>query len=181
MLVAGDIKKGNLVLQKGSVCRIIGASSADTDKMEIDFFNFDDGSVFSESVDPDRKFEEPELETREMKFKNKFDNSIIFSNDSGTELLDVPFSVLGENVRLLREDASVTAKYFENMIVSLELPKIVVQEIESTVDIEKDSSNTDYVKEARLANGKTIIVPAFIKNGDMVKIHLDTGEYICRE
>jgi len=181
MTVVTEIKKGDLLIVKGDVCKVTEAVEETDGNYRLNLFNFSNGSDFFEVTDPETTFHKFSAEYSEFILKEKKNDSLVFHSTSGEEQVEVPFTVLGENVKLLRNDETVFIRYANGLIAEIELPKIVVQIVEFTEDIEKDTSRTEFIKEAKLQNGKSIIVPAFIKNGDKIKIHLVTGEYICRE
>ena len=181
MTFVADIKTGDLFVIKGDVCKVTGVDKGTPGQIMLNLFNFRDGTEVVEGSDPETQFDKFSAESSEFILKEKKSDSLVFHSLSGSEQVEVPFSVLGENVKLLRNDETVFIRYVNGLVADIELPKVVVQVIESTEDIEKDSSKNDFIKEAKLKNGKIIIVPAFIKNGDRIRIHLDTGEYIGRE
>ncbi|MBN2858254.1 MAG: hypothetical protein JXN63_07620 [Candidatus Delongbacteria bacterium] len=181
MTVVAEIKTGDLLVIRGDVCKTIEAVKETDGRYRLKMFNFTNGSEFFEVSDGETSVEKSSYESYEFVLKEKKTDSLVFQSGSGEEQVEVPVSVLGENVKLLRNDETVFIKYVSGLIADIELPKIVVQIVESTEDIEKDNTRTEFIKEAKLLNGKSIIVPAFIKNGDKIKIHLDTGEYICRD
>jgi elongation factor P len=181
MISLSEIKKGNFIRHKGSIFKVEDISSRDGNYTSLELFSFLHGTKSVESFTSDHSFIEPELESGDFKLTARHDSSFVFYNSKTSEYLEMPVSILGENVKFLRDDADVVIRYCNGIVASIELPKIVVQEVHFTEDIEKDASNTEFVKEAKLANGRIITVPAFIKNGDRIKIHLDSGEYISRE
>ncbi len=181
MTFVADIKTGDLLVIKGDVCKVSETVKETDGHYRLNMFNFRDGSGFYEISDHETSFDNFNPESAEFVLKEKKSDSLVFQSSSGEEQIEVPVHVLGENVKLLRNDETVFIKYVNGLIADVELPKTVVQTVAFTEDIEKDTSRTEFIKEAKLQNGKNITVPAFIKNGDRIRIHLDTGEYVCRE
>ncbi|MDY0016856.1 MAG: hypothetical protein RBS89_03375 [Candidatus Delongbacteria bacterium] len=182
MAVVTEIKTGDFIIVKGDTCKVTGVERGTDGQLRFGMFNFDRGTEGIEETDADIQYERYTAESSEFILKEKKNDSLVFvsGTDEGEEL-EVPFSIIGENVKLLRNEEKVAVKYINGLIADIELPKVVVQVVESTEDIEKDNTRTDYIKDARLQNGKIVVVPAFIKNGDRIRINLDTGEYICRD
>ncbi|MBN2857871.1 MAG: hypothetical protein JXN63_05670 [Candidatus Delongbacteria bacterium] len=149
--------------------------------VKLKTFNLDTGETINYTLEEDMKISKPVLNEVQLKFISRKKNFLVFKDEDNDETIEIRRSLLGENNIYLQDNSFVTALYYKNMFASLELPKVVSMEVEFTEDIEKDSSNTDYVKEARLSNGQTIKVPSFVKTGDNVLILLDNGEYIRRE
>ena len=68
----------------------------------------------------------------------------------------------------------------EGRPVQVELPSsIVMKVIESAEGVRGDSAN-NVQKPAVLETGKTIQVPLFIKEGELVKVDTRTGDYMGR-
>ncbi|MDD3044954.1 MAG: hypothetical protein PHF33_05800 [Candidatus Delongbacteria bacterium] len=182
MAVVTEIKTGDYIIVKGYTCKVTGVEQGTDGRSMFGLFNFDRGTEWVEETDAETQYERYTAESSEFILREKKNDSLVFvsGSDEGEEI-EVPFSIIGENVKLLRNEEKVAVKYINGLIADIELPKVVVQVVESTEDIEKDNTRTDYIKDARLQNGKIVVVPAFIKNGDRIRINLDTGEYICRD
>jgi elongation factor P len=149
--------------------------------VKLKTFNLDTGESLNYTLEEDIKINNPETDSVQLKFVGRRKNFLIFKDDENGEVIEIKRSLLGENNIYLQDNSFVTALYYRNMFACLELPKVVSMEVEFAEDIEKDSGNSDYIKDARLSNGQTIKVPSFIKTGDKVMILLDNGEYIRRE
>jgi elongation factor P len=70
--------------------------------------------------------------------------------------------------------------YAEGKAVEVELPSsVVLKVVESAQGIRGDSAN-NVQKPAKLETGKTIQVPLFIKEGEVVRVDTRTGAYMGR-
>lgn len=185
MLKAFDLKSGNIVSYKENVHLVLKkefySPGPNESCIKLKLFNLDTGETANISVDILQEFSLVELPKTEMKLLHQYEDSLIFSDDENSELLEIKTQLLGEKASFLHEKSVMDIYYYNGMVVSVELPKTVVFGIDFTEDIEKDPSNLEYIKTARLNNGHTIKVPAFIKTGDRVRINTETGEYICRD
>ncbi|MBU4487424.1 MAG: hypothetical protein KKD38_10905, partial [Candidatus Delongbacteria bacterium] len=185
MIKAEDLKTGGFIKHNGFSCKILKKEAyppeKDVDLIKIEMLNLDTGETITATYRHDFEIEPLSLLSKEMTFNQKLSDSFIFTNNDNNEQLEVQTSFLGESVSFLRDKAIVNVYYYKKIIASIELPKIVSMEIDFTEDIEKDSKNMEYIKDARLSNGYIIKVPAFIKTGDRVLIHLESRDYICRD
>jgi elongation factor P len=185
MLKSSEVKTGNFLKYKENyhivLKKEIYTPSGSEIQVKLKMFNLDTGETVNNSVPEHQEFEPAELDKKEMKLIHKTEKTLIFSDEEGNEQLEINSERIGDQTSFLHEKSVMEVFYYKDMIVSVELPKIVIFDIDYTEDIEKDSSNLEYLKEARLSNGHTIKVPAFVKTGDKVRIHTESGEYICRD
>jgi len=185
MPLAEQIKKGNFIRFNQNIHTVLKkdaySSNNDSATVELQLFDINTGETSTGTFSNDQEIEKVELEKKSMKLIHRSDVSLVFSDEETGEQLEIKTSMLGNRASFLGERSSLELFFYNDMLVSVELPQVVVFEIDDTEDIEKDSSNLDYIKNARLNNGQTIKVPAFIKTGDKVKIYSETGEYISRD
>jgi elongation factor P len=74
----------------------------------------------------------------------------------------------------------VDVLYAEGKAVEVELPSSVeLKVIESAEGVRGDSAN-NVQKPAKLESGKTIQVPLFIKEGEVIRVDTRTGAYMGR-
>jgi elongation factor P len=80
----------------------------------------------------------------------------------------------------LTENLKVDVLYAEGKAVEVELPSSVeLKVIESAEGIRGDSAN-NVQKPAKLETGKTVQVPLFIKEGEVIRVDTRTGAYMGR-
>jgi elongation factor P len=65
-------------------------------------------------------------------------------------------------------------------VVSIELPSAVELEITETQPAIKGATATNQLKEAVCETGLKTRVPPFIKEGEVVRISTESGEYLSR-
>lgn len=184
MLLVSELRSESLFVYNGFAHKVVKREiykpSEGKNLVKIKTFNLDTGEYLNYTLEEDLKVSKPDLTQVQMKFTGRKKNFLFFKDEENGEVIEIKRSLLGENNIYLLDNSYVTALYYNHIFASLELPKVVSMEIEFTEDIEKDSGNSDYIKEARLSNGQTVQVPSFIKTGDNVLILLDNGEYIRR-
>lgn len=185
MLKASEIKQGYFVKHNGNLYNVLTKelvpSPENERQFKISMSNLDTGEKLCGVFPALQEFQHINLERKEMILMRKSEKDLLFSNEDNSEQLEISSEMIGGRISFLHEKSLMDVFYYRGMAVSVELPKIVVFDIDYTEDIEKDSQNMDYLKEARLNNGLTIKVPAFVKTGDKVRIYTETGEYICRD
>ena len=94
------------------------------------------------------------------------------------EQIEIKKSLIGENGKLLTENLEVSVSFYNELPISIDLPKQVVCKIETTDVALKGQTVSSSYKPAKLDNGLTITVPPFIENGDKIIIDSRNLEYV---
>ena len=87
-------------------------------------------------------------------------------------------SIIGDKVKLLKENLEVVISLLEEKPLSIELPKNINCKVESTDAVVKGQTAASAYKPAKLDNGLTISVPPFIENNDEIIIDSRNLEYV---
>ena len=96
------------------------------------------------------------------------------------EAIDNDLSDLEDAIKYVKENMSVTIRYFKGQAFSVEAPNFVELEITKTEPGFKGDTATNNFKPAVTETGLEIQVPLFINIGDVIKIDTRTGEYLSR-
>jgi elongation factor P len=87
---------------------------------------------------------------------------------------------IGEAKDYLTEGMSVEILYVESRAVSVELPPSANLKITESPEGLRGDSSGNVMKPAILETGKSINVPLFIKEGEIIKVDTRTGAYMGR-
>lgn len=121
-----------------------------------------------------------EVNRQKLEFSYKDPTGYHFMDPETYETISLNDNLLGEAKDYLVENLQVEVLYAEGKAVQVELPSTVsLKVIESAEGVRGDSAN-NVQKPAVLETGKTINVPLFIKEGELVKIDTRTGDYLGR-
>ena len=89
-------------------------------------------------------------------------------------------SVLGEQVRYLKESMELVLSMYEDEPLDVELPTTVEMEVvEAEMAVAGDTA-TGAMKKVRLETGLQVQVPLFVDVGDVIRVDTRTGEYVTR-
>ena len=126
------------------------------------------------------KVELVEVNRQKLEFSYKDQTGFHFMDPETYETISLNENLLAEAKDFLVENLQVEVLYAEGKAVQVELPSTVsLKVIESAEGVRGDSAN-NVQKPAKLETGKTINVPLFIKEGELVKIDTRTGDYLGR-
>lgn len=86
-------------------------------------------------------------------------------------------SVIGDRYKFMKENNTVEALYFNERIIGISLPvKVELKVVEAPPSI-KGNTASGADKLVKLETGAQVTVPIFIKEGDVIVVKTETGEY----
>jgi elongation factor P len=126
------------------------------------------------------KVELVDINRATLEFSYKDHNGFHFMDPETYETVTLHDNLLGDAKDFLVENLPVQVLYAEGKAVQVELPASVsLKVIESAEGVRGDTAS-NVTKPAKLETGKTINVPLFIKEGEIIKIDTRTGAYMGR-
>ena len=88
--------------------------------------------------------------------------------------------LLGDALLFLRPNAEATVLFYDGNAVSLELPASVDLTVKDCPPEVKGATVTNQTKDAVMETGLTIRVPAFIKQGETLRVSTEERSYQSR-
>ncbi len=128
---------------------------------------------------PEEKLEDTVLEKREMEYLYSDADSATFMDPNTFDQIAIPLESIGGARAFLKEEMMVPVEYCEGQPVNIDFPPIVEMKIDTTADPVHQQQDNTY-KYATLENGLEVMVPQFIKPGEIVRIEVATGKYVDR-
>jgi elongation factor P len=121
--------------------------------------------------------ERAQLDDREYQFLFGDGDTYTFMDAETFEQVVVPKEVIGDPVRWLQENMTVSMRTFEGAPITVELPQTVTMEIvEADAAVRGQTASSSY-KTAKLENGERIMVPVHIGAGTKVVVNTADGSY----
>jgi elongation factor P len=139
-----------------------------------------DGHVLEKTFKGNEQLDSADVTTRNLQYLYNDGSAFYFMDETTFEQFEVAAELLATDVAYLKEEDRVQAQFFNDRIVSVELPKNVPLKVTYTETVVKGNTSSSVMKDATLETGATIRVPAFIKQGDVIKIDTRTGAYLER-
>jgi elongation factor P len=128
---------------------------------------------------PEERLEDTQLEKHEMEFLYTDADSATFMNPDTFEQVSIPLEAVGPATKFLQPEMEVPVEFYEGQPVSIVFPEIVEVKVSRTAQPVHQQQDNTY-KEATLENGLEILVPQFIKPGEIVRVEVATGKYVDR-
>ena len=179
-----DLKPGIKIEYNGAPHEVISAnfsrSSQSKGFMTTRLRNLIAGNVF-EVVFRDRDtINGVEMDKRKTQFLYKEGENFVFMDNNTFEQFEIKDSILGEKSGFLKDGMDVEIMIYKDAPISVELPAKVTLKIIQTEPGIKSATASDVRKPAIVETGYKLTVPAFINEGDMIRINTSTGEYVER-
>ncbi|MDB5253944.1 MAG: efp, elongation factor elongation factor [Parcubacteria group bacterium] len=145
------------------------------------------GRIVEHSFHVSDKVEEADMSKKEVKFlyKNKGEYWFSEMNDP-SKRFELPEAMIGDAGKWLKANTPVDALLFDDgeadepKIIGLKLPIKMDLKVTEAHPATKGNTAQGALKEVALESGATIMVPMFIKEGDVIRVNTETGEYTDR-
>lgn len=184
MIAASQLRPGMAIRHQGAIYKVISAEyHAGQGKMggvtHTRLKNIDTGTFWEHRFRSDEKLEEIPLEKQQMDFLYSDGDDCFFMNPESFEQVSISRAAIGPAEKFLRPEMRVPVEFFDGRPVSVGFPDIVeVRVAETAQPVHTQQDNT--WKEAKLENGLEIMVPQFIRPGEMIRVEVETGTYVER-
>lgn len=184
MIQAGDFRKGTTFEMDGDVWQIIDFQHVKPGKgaafVRTKIRSVMTGSNRDMTFNPNEKYEEARIETREMQYLYNDGTLYYFMDPESYEQLPIDKASVEEAILYIKENDMATIKFFKGKAFQVSPPNFVELEITQTEPGIKGNTATGATKAATVETGATVNVPLFVNEGDKIKIDTRTGEYLSR-
>lgn len=116
-----------------------------------------------------------------MQFLYKESGKYFFMNLESFEQTQVDSSIVSDNSRWFIDGNDCDVIMWNNQIIQVNPPRQVSLKVVSTIDAVKGDTVSSTLKEAELENGESLMVPIFIKEGEIIRVDTENSEYASRE
>jgi elongation factor P len=106
--------------------------------------------------------------------------NFVFMNNTDYEQYEMNPDQVGDVSRFLKEGMDCQLITFNNQPIAVAPPNHVVLRVEYAEPAAKGNTATNVQKPVKLETGAEILAPAFINEGDWLRVDTRTGEYIER-
>ena len=138
-------------------------------------------AVFDKTFKAGEKFKEPDLVMVEAQFLYADGDGYNFMDQGSFETLTLSRDILGEQAGYLADNLMVQVQKFNGNPIGIQLPALVELTVTQTEPgVRGDTASGGVTKAATVETGLEIKVPLFIKEGEKVKVHTETGEFAGR-
>ena len=183
-MIATELKTGKIFQEDGVPFKVLHyehiKSARGGANVKVKARNLLNGSVLEKGYMATARVEDASITKNNAQYLYKDNSGFIFMNPTTYEQFTIPKDLMGDSADFLKEGEPVLVMYFEDLPITVELPKSMTFEITYTEPGFKGNTVTNTYKDATLENGTVIKVPTFIKIGDKIKLNTETGEYTSK-
>ncbi len=135
-------------------------------------------SIVDKSFSNNDKFDDADVSKSNYQFIYSEDSIGYFMDIESFEQVSVD---IGDDIKYLKNGEKVIGMSIDGKLVSVDIPKIVELTVKDTEEGVKGNSSSNPTKPAELETGLIIQVPLFVKQGEVVRVNTENGEYVGRE
>lgn len=184
MITATQIRPGMILVVDGKLYRVMKTQHVTPGKgnalMQTELRDLRSGNKIEKRFRPSESVERAYLQTKEMEFLYSEGDDYHFMDTETYEQVHMTATVLGTATHYLQANTKITVDLYEGEAIGVELPSAMEQEIIETDPPLKGATASSSGKPAKLDNGITVKVPAYLKVGDRIRVNPATDEYIER-
>lgn len=184
IIVATQIRDGMTIVYNGEPHKVVSVQHVTPGKgrgmIQTKLRNLLTGTGFDNRFRSDEKVEKAFLETHEMTYLYSDGSSHVFMNAETYEQVSLTDEAIGEAKDFLIPNISFTVEYYETTPVGVEPPQTVELKVTDTAPNMKGATQSASNKPATLENGLVVQVPAFIENGEVIRVDTKKKEYMER-
>jgi elongation factor P len=135
------------------------------------------GSMTEHRFSSEDKVEKAMLEEHEMEYLYDDGEFYYFMNTESYEQMHLMKDLLGDATQYLISQLKVTVEFYEGKPISVELPATVDLTVVETEPGLKGATVSNVTKPAKLETGLVVQVPAFITEGEKIRVNTAEGTY----
>jgi elongation factor P len=124
--------------------------------------------------------EQYDVYSKDLQFLYRDGEILHFMDPDNYNQIQMAASVAGDQIDFMKDGESYQVLLHDEEGIGLKMPKRVVLTVEYTEDAARGNTVANVLKPAKLDNGVTVNVPAFVKNGDKIAVNPETREYLER-
>ncbi|HWV57973.1 MAG TPA: elongation factor P [Longimicrobiales bacterium] len=181
---ATQIRKGTVLLYNGDPCRVVDFHHHTPGNLrafvQTKMRNLRTGQMFENRFRAADTVENVSLSTNELQYLYTDGTHYHFMNMQTYEMLEMDAETLGDAAQWLTENMVIQVEFYEGRPIGIQLPSTLELKVVQTEPVVKGATQTASPKPAKLENGVTIQVPAFISEGDVVRVDPTEGKYLER-
>lgn len=184
MISTSDFKKGTYVLLDGDPYVIMDTQTQTPSArgaatlVKIKARNLRTDQVFDKSFKSGEKFEEPDLEKKNVQFLYDDGDGLVFMDMVTFDQFTIRKEEMQEKARYVTDGLECKALFFSGKVLDLELPVTVEFEVtEVEPGTRGDTVQGSATKPATLANGLRVQVPLYIESGDLIRVSTKDGKF----
>ena len=185
MATTSDLQKGMLIRYNGTLHRVVEyqhiAPGNWRAMVRMKLKNFSTGKTVEDRVRAGAEIDIVNTETRNAEYLYKDGNMYHFMDNETFDQVALSEEFIGDSMQFVKENDIVELLVIDNNQIIDITPATFVNLVVTKAEVAvRGDTATNITKKGTLETGAVIDVPAFIKEGDVVRIDTRSGEYVDR-
>jgi elongation factor P len=178
---AGNLKKGEFVLYQNEVWQVQKADFYSPGKgsalMKARIKNILSGKNIEYTYKSSEQVDVLEVTSVEMQYLYKDIENLYFMDERTYNQYSLPLNVVGEVANFMKEGNKYFVYVRDDKPLTMRPPSSVHLKVLETEDAAKGDTVSGAKKPAKVETGVTVMVPIFVKVGDVITVNPETGAY----
>jgi elongation factor P len=184
MVLASQLRTGMAIRYEGQLYRVLAAEyhpgqGRMTGANHARLRNLSTGTLWEHSFRSELKLDDIPMEKRALEFLYADADQCCFMNPETYEQVEIPRTLLGPQASFLESGMRLAVEFIEGRPVNVVLPDHIEVRIAETAPASHQQQDSNF-KAAKLDNGVEVMVPQFVKSGDMIRMDVQTMKYVDR-
>src|ERR1700683_1198351 len=145
--------------------------------VQVKMRNFRTGTMVEHRFSSEDRVEKASLDEQEMEFLYDDGEYYYFMNTETYEQMHLLKDLLGDATNFLTPNLKVNVEFYEGKPISVELPASVDLTVVETEPSLKGATVSNVTKPAKLETGLVVQVPAFITEGEKIRVNTAEAPY----
>lgn len=181
---ANRLRPGTIIKFEGDLWRVFEAMHQTPGnlraRVQTKLKNLRNGAMKDQRFRSEDEVEKAHLDAKEMQYLYREGDEFHFMDTRTYDQVTMSLENLGDAVLYIAPDSMISVDFYEGTPVGIELPMTVDLKIVETPPEVKGGTAGAQRKPAKLETGLIVQVPAFIGEGELVRVSTDDGSYLER-
>jgi elongation factor P len=180
-----DLKKGTVFQLDGTPYKVVDYNQKVVGRggsiVNVRIKSLIDGKVLEKTFKGNEQLDSADVVKINAQYLYDDASDVYFMDNENFNQFSIPTDEVGDQKGYLKEGDTVQVQLFNDQPITVELPKNVPLKVTYTEDAVKGDTSTNIMKDATVETGIVVKVPAFIKQGDVIRVDTRNGAYVERE
>ena len=184
MIDVNELRKGVTFQIGGDIYRVLEYShnkpGRGTATIRIKARDLRKGNTLEMTFISSDRVQDIRLDYKNVQYLYRDENFFYFMDTETFEQPAVPSKLVEEYAGFLKENLEVKLTYFGDEPLDIELPSSVDLKVVTAEAAARGNTATGLTKQIVTDTGQRVQVPAFVNEGDTIRVDTRTGEYVTR-
>ncbi|MBP9691111.1 elongation factor P [Candidatus Woesebacteria bacterium] len=181
---AGNLKKGEFIIYQNDIWQVQKSEFYSPGKgaalMRSKIKNVNSGKTIDYTFKSNESVETVDVTSVEMQYLYKDGENAFFMDQQSYNQYEVSLEMIGDVIQYFKEGELMYVYVHDEKPISVKPPASVQLKIIQTDSAARGDTVGNAKKEAEVETGAKVMVPLFIKQGEVITVNPETGEYTGR-